>query len=99
MQEAQVQVFEWQRCKELSKKSRITSRMFCAGNLEVGGKNFCDGDSGAAAIQDNKIVGIASFNLAKLCGRPDAPGVYTDVTKISDWISGYIRGSKDVLLF
>lgn len=66
----------------------ITNTMWCAGNLEIGGKDACAGDSGASAVQDNKIVGLVSWSY--YCGRADAPGVYTDVSKI-DWIGEQLR--------
>lgn len=58
--------------------------MFCAGNLETGKEDACVGDSGAAAVQNNIVVGIVSWS--KECARADAPGVYTDIRKVYPWI-------------
>lgn len=58
--------------------------MWCAGDLRIGGKDACKGDSGSPAIQDNKIVGIVSWSMG--CARANAPGVYTDISKVQPWI-------------
>jgi len=68
-----------------------TSRMVCAGFLEKGHVDSCNGDSGGplAWFDKNdkkvKIVGIVSWGYD--CAQPNAPGVYAKVTKALDWIS------------
>lgn len=63
---------------------QVTPRMWCAGNLVKGGTDACTGDSGSAALQNGKIVGIVSWS--RECALPNAPGVYTDIRKIQPWI-------------
>ncbi|KAF0750907.1 serine protease snake-like [Aphis craccivora] len=70
------------------------SNQICAGQME-GGKDTCQGDSGGPLqivhpefecmyIQ----VGITSFG--KLCGEPNAPGVYTKVSNYVSWIDSIV---------
>ena len=60
----------------------------CAGNINLGGKDSCQGDSGGALwLEDNGTpyqVGIVSHG--KGCASPGAPGVYTSITHYRDWI-------------
>uniref|UniRef100_H3AC92 Transmembrane serine protease 6 n=1 Tax=Latimeria chalumnae TaxID=7897 RepID=H3AC92_LATCH len=67
---------------------RLTPRMLCAG-YQRGGKDSCQGDSGGPLMcmeSSNRwfLAGIISWGVG--CGRPDVYGIYTRVTKISDWI-------------
>ncbi|XP_041962294.1 transmembrane protease serine 9-like isoform X2 [Alosa sapidissima] len=65
----------------------ITENMFCAGFPE-GGKDSCTGDSGGAFAfeQDGRFwaAGIVSWGVN--CGEPGYYGVYTRISKYTDWI-------------
>lgn len=68
--------------------SNITENMFCAG-FQEGGKDTCTGDSGGAFAleRDGRFwaVGIVSWGVG--CGEPGYYGVYTRISKYTDWIN------------
>jgi secreted trypsin-like serine protease len=73
----------------------ITANMLCAGGTPLGGEDSCQGDSGGplvvpAGTGRYEQAGIVSFGVG--CGEPDVPGVYTRVSRYTDWIAGKIAG-------
>ena len=66
----------------------ISDGEICAGDIDLGGKDSCQGDSGGALWhQKNGVayqVGIVSYGLG--CARPGIPGVYTNVAHYRSWI-------------
>ncbi|XP_054457937.1 serine protease 27-like [Anoplopoma fimbria] len=73
----------------------ITDNMICAGFKE-GGKDACQGDSGAPLVTKKGFMwiqsGIVSFGLG--CARPMTPGVYTRVSEYEEWITTMTGSSE-----
>lgn len=67
----------------------VTDNMLCAGDV---GKDACKGDSGGGAFVKNNddqylLAGVISFGEG--CADPAYPGVYTRVSKFTQWIEQY----------
>ncbi|XP_058984781.1 trypsin-1 [Musca domestica] len=91
LREVTVPVITNAQCRATSYSSMIVDTMLCAGYLE-GGKDACQGDSGGPLIVREgifRLAGVVSFGYG--CASPDAPGVYTRVSKYLDWIAANTR--------
>lgn len=74
-----------------SYNGRITDIMICAG-FDEGRKDSCQGDSGGPAVSDGKLYGIVSWGGG--CAEPFKFGVYTNVAKLSEWVSACVGDPK-----
>uniref|UniRef100_A0A8D2E1V9 Serine protease 21 n=1 Tax=Sciurus vulgaris TaxID=55149 RepID=A0A8D2E1V9_SCIVU len=91
LQEVQVSIINTTMCNHLFHESdfrySIWGDMVCAGEAE-GGKDACFGDSGGPLVCDLEglwyQIGIVSWGVG--CGRPNQPGVYTNVSQHFNWI-------------
>ncbi|XP_004443949.1 PREDICTED: putative serine protease 41, partial [Ceratotherium simum simum] len=91
LQEVQVSIINNSRCNYLFQQPHVLKRiredMICAG-AEEGGIDSCKGDSGGPlTCEKNGLwiqVGIVSGGVG--CGRPNQPGIYTNVSRYFSWI-------------
>uniref|UniRef100_A0A8C5KC17 Serine protease 21 n=1 Tax=Jaculus jaculus TaxID=51337 RepID=A0A8C5KC17_JACJA len=91
LQEVQVAIINNSMCNHLYQRSAFRSNiwgdMVCAGD-PAGGKDACFGDSGGPLVCDvNEVwyqIGVVSWGVG--CGRPNRPGVYTNISQHYDWI-------------
>ncbi|XP_057632903.1 testisin-like [Chionomys nivalis] len=91
LQEVQVAIFNNSMCNHMFQKTdfriNIWGDMVCAGN-PAGGKDACFGDSGGPLVCDQDTVwyqvGVVSWGIG--CGRPNRPGVYTNISHHYNWI-------------
>ncbi|MFK7733919.1 MAG: serine protease [Pseudomonadales bacterium] len=88
-----------QQCSDAYRSSddiEITDNMICAGS-ETEEKDSCNGDSGGPLVVrgDNnewQLLGVVSFGSSLGCAAKTHPGVYTRVSRYSDWISSTTNG-------
>ncbi|XP_029805336.1 testisin-like [Suricata suricatta] len=91
LQEVQVGIINTTMCNYLYTqpvfRHDIWGDMMCAGDSQ-GGKDACFGDSGGPLACEKRglwiQVGIVSWGSG--CGRPNRPGVYTNVSRHFGWI-------------
>ena len=67
----------------------ILPGMFCAGEVNVGGKDACQGDSGGPVTYNGNVVGATSWGYG--CAYPNYPGVYTDLAQYRDFIDEQVE--------
>ncbi|KAJ8932945.1 hypothetical protein NQ314_014324 [Rhamnusium bicolor] len=85
LQKVQVPIVSQADCQDAYFMYKITPRILCTGFLGDGGHDACRGDSGGAVIVNGVLHGIVSWGRG--CGRPDFPGVHTNVAYFRQWIS------------
>ncbi|XP_055418693.1 testisin-like [Bubalus kerabau] len=91
LQEVQVGIINTTMCNHLFSmpdfRIDIWGDMICAGDPQ-GGKDSCFGDSGGPLVCEKKglwyQVGVVSWGVG--CGRPNRPGVYTNISVHYKWI-------------
>lgn len=78
-------------CSRIGGAPVVAAIMVCAGDLARGGVDTCSGDSGGPLTADDArgrplLVGVTSFGIAFDCGRPNAPGVYAEVSALRAFV-------------
>lgn len=71
----------------------VPDDMLCAGDTDDGGVDSCQGDSGGPLLKrrDDRWVQVGIVSWGVGCGRPDSPGVYTQVSSFSPEIRKVIE--------
>ncbi|XP_042636722.1 testisin-like, partial [Orycteropus afer afer] len=91
LQETQISIINNTMCNHLYRRpdfrSFIWGDMVCAGT-EDGSKDACNGDSGGPLVCEVSSVwyqvGVVSWGVG--CGRPNRPGIYTNVSEHFRWM-------------
>ena len=60
--------------------------MLCAGDLETGGIDACQGDNGGPLVLKDTHTQVAIVSRRYGCPAAGYPGVNTEVTYFLDWI-------------
>ncbi|XP_053547183.1 transmembrane protease serine 3-like [Bombina bombina] len=98
LREAKVHLINSQLCNHSSYyHGLISPRMLCAGYLD-GKSDSCQGDSGGPLVcQEEGLwwqVGVVSWGEG--CGRPNRPGVYTNLTALLDWVYHRLQMDSEI---
>lgn len=90
LREVDLDLIEWNTCNKTSNYASVDDSQVCAG-VTGQKKDSCQGDSGGPLIYQSSTawyqIGIVSWGVG--CS---GPGVYTDVSYFSNWISETIDG-------
>ncbi|KAM3620381.1 uncharacterized protein V6R79_022367 [Siganus canaliculatus] len=94
LQVVDVPVINLEVCKRkwYHRKVELPEGVICAGGYDTD-KGFCKGDSGGPLVCNGVAVGVVSFNKLAICDYPNAPNVYTDLSKYLPWIKFIIRSA------
>ncbi|XP_004466743.3 kallikrein-8 [Dasypus novemcinctus] len=79
---AEVKIIPQKQCENVYPR-KVTDGMVCAGDSS--GADTCQGDSGGPLVCGGVLQGITSWG-SDPCGRPERPGVYTNICRYLDWI-------------
>lgn len=84
--EVDVPIVPWATCQRLY-GGALDGTMVCAGES---GADACQGDSGGPLLDAGGAqIGVTSWGRG--CARPGAPGVYTDVVSVREWVTRCAR--------
>ncbi|XP_037373007.1 kallikrein-8-like [Talpa occidentalis] len=79
---AEIEIFSQKQCQD-AYPGQVTDGMVCAGDSR--GADTCQGDSGGPLVCNGVLQGITSWG-SDPCGRPERPGVYTNICRYLNWI-------------
>ncbi|KAI3368883.1 hypothetical protein L3Q82_025864 [Scortum barcoo] len=87
LQVVEVPIVDLEVCKTVwnNRGLKLPDNVICAGGYRTD-KGFCKGDSGGPLVCGGTAVGVVSFNMMENCDYPNAPNVYTKISKYLPWI-------------
>ncbi|KAF2711323.1 trypsin-like serine protease [Pleomassaria siparia CBS 279.74] len=85
LRKVDVPVISRTECRADYGTSAVTTSMFCAG-YAAGGKDSCQGDSGGPIVDSNKVL-LGTVSWGDGCAGANAPGVYSRVAVLLDFIN------------
>ncbi|XP_021709641.1 trypsin-2 [Aedes aegypti] len=89
LQGVSIPLVSHEQCSQLyAEFNNVTESMFCAGQVEKGGKDSCQGDSGGPVVMNGYLVGVVSWGYG--CAEPKYPGVYSKVYSFREWIQSLL---------
>ncbi|XP_037047660.1 trypsin alpha-3-like [Bradysia coprophila] len=91
LQRAGLVAFGFANCQTL-KSNRLTTSMFCAGDLS-GHKDLCSGDEGAPLVYQNKLYGIYSWGCSCGLAATSSP-VFNLISYFGTWIQSAIATNE-----
>lgn len=101
LQEVELPLVSLETCRSALPGLIITDNMLCAGWSE-GGRDTCVGDSGGPLFHGTstagyQLVGITSFGSSFGCAQPDSYGVYTRVSRMTEWVNSVLADYPDAV--
>jgi len=71
----------------------LPNNTFCAGDIEKGGVDSCQGDSGGAmlCLRGNSWVQYGVISVGSGCADAKFPGIYTDMRYYFNWIQNSMK--------
>ena len=85
-------------CRDVYAGEFDVESMVCAGDLEDGGVDACDGDSGGPLLapgEDGEQVQVGIVSWGYGCAEPGLPGVYAEVADFNDPIEQVVEDWED----
>jgi secreted trypsin-like serine protease len=86
-------------CRKTAIGPAITDNMLCAGD-GLGRRDTCQGDSGGPlvvpGVQPGEWIDVGITSFGDGCALPGTYGVYTRVSRFSDWVSETVCSSEEV---
>jgi secreted trypsin-like serine protease len=92
LREVEVPVVDDETCEMAYPGEIVTEQSVCAGDMVDGGEDTCYGDSGGPLMipQDDEWLQIGITSTGRGCARRPYPGVYTEVSAYTDFVTRYL---------
>lgn len=99
LREVELPIVSNETCRETVIGSAITDNMLCAGD-GLGRRDTCQGDSGGPlvvrGVQPGEWIDVGITSFGDGCAVPGTYGVYTRISRFSDWVSETVCSPKEI---